>query len=201
MAFGGRRPGTGLRWTSNRSRGVKKLPEREFDSRAQRLPPTQFERDEKLIKFLSELLDTAFRLPGTNIRFGLDPIIGFIPGIGNAADALISAFLIWRSARYGLPRVVLARMVVNVAIDTIGGMVPVAGDIFSVFWRSNIMNYELLKKHAGSRQPVSTFPDWTFLILLFAGLFVAFGVALGALFLLAGAIIHLFETGAVPAHF
>ena len=167
---------------------MKQLPESEFDGRVHRLPPTQFERDEKLIKFLSELLDTAFRLPGTNIRFGLDPIIGFIPGLGNAADALISAFLIWRSARYGLPRVVLARMVANVIIDTLGGMVPLAGDVFSIFWKSNIMNYELLKKHAGSRVPVSTAPDWFFLVALLGGLFLVTGLAfVGLIYLLVAA--------------
>jgi hypothetical protein len=133
------------------------------------LPPdeTPFERDERFIRFVSQLMDTMFVIPGTNIRFGLDPIIGLLPGVGDSADAIISAFLISRSARYGVPKIILARMALNVLINTFGGALPIFGDAFSVWWKSNAMNYELLRKHANSRR-APTRRDWVFVIGLIA---------------------------------
>src|SRR5438094_4452288 len=113
---------------------------------------TAFERDERVLRFISQLMDTMFVIPGTNIRFGLDPIIGLLPGVGDAIDALISSFLISRAARYGVPKIVVLRMMFNVLINTVGGAIPVLGDAFSVWWKSNMMNYELLRKHASSRR-------------------------------------------------
>jgi len=144
-------------------------PIREIETEVLSPTPTAFERDEKFIRFVSQLMDTMFVIPGTNIRFGLDPIIGLIPGLGDSADAVISAYLIARSARYGVPKIILARMALNVLINTVGGALPVIGDAFSVWWKSNAMNYALLQKHAeGSRRAPSR-TDWFFMIGLIIG--------------------------------
>ena len=99
---------------------------------------------------LAKLLDRAFRIPGTNITFGLDPILGLIPGGGDVAGAVFSGWLIVLGSRMGLPRHILMRMVANVAIDTIGGSVPLLGDLFDVAWKSNTKNLALLEQFADS---------------------------------------------------
>ena len=99
---------------------------------------------------LAKLLDRAFRIPGTNITFGLDPILGLIPGGGDLAGAVFSGWLIMLGSRMGLPRHILMRMIANVAIDTVGGSIPIIGDLFDVAWKSNIRNLELLEQFANS---------------------------------------------------
>jgi hypothetical protein len=98
---------------------------------------------------LAKLLDRAVRVPGTNISFGLDALLGLIPGGGDLAGAAFSAWLIILGARMGLPSHVLARMVANVAVDTLGGTVPLIGDLFDVAWKSNTRNLALLEQFAG----------------------------------------------------
>ena len=134
--------------------------------------------DDPFIALVSKLLDSAFVIPGTKIRFGLDPLIGLIPGIGDTASALTSLLLIWKSAHYGLPRVVVARMALNVLINAGIGAIPGIGDAFSVFFRSNAMNYELFRKHAGTR--ASTKPDWFFVGLLLFVTVIAIGLVFAA---------------------
>jgi len=97
---------------------------------------------------VAKLLDRAFRVPGTNITFGLDPMLGLIPGGGDVAGAGFSGWLIMLAAQMQLPRHVIARMVANVAIDTIGGSVPIIGDLFDVAWKSNTRNLALLEQFA-----------------------------------------------------
>jgi hypothetical protein len=99
---------------------------------------------------LARLLDRAFRIPGTNITFGADAILGLIPGGGDIAGAVFSGWLILLGSRMGLPRHVLMRMVANVAIDTVGGSVPVLGDLFDVAWKSNTRNLKMLEQFANS---------------------------------------------------
>ena len=95
---------------------------------------------------IARMLDTAVRIPGTGIRFGLDSVLGLIPGMGDAAGALFSGYLILLGSRMGLPRPVITRMVANVAIDTIVGGIPVLGDLFDVAWKSNTRNLKLLEQ-------------------------------------------------------
>lgn len=99
---------------------------------------------------LAKLLDRAFRIPGTNITFGLDPILGLIPGGGDLAGAVFSSWLIMLGSRMGLPRHILIRMVANVAIDTVAGSIPLVGDLFDVAWKSNTRNLALLEQFANS---------------------------------------------------
>ena len=97
---------------------------------------------------LARLLDTAIRIPGTNIRLGLDAVLGLIPGAGDAVGALLSSYIILAAARQGAPRAVLLRMIGNVAIDSVIGAVPVLGDIFDIAFKSNARNAALLERVA-----------------------------------------------------
>lgn len=96
---------------------------------------------------LAKLMDGAVVIPGTEIRIGLDGIIGFIPGIGDAVSGVISSYLIWEARKLGAPKWLIARMVANAAIDTVIGAIPVAGDIFDVMFRANMKNMALLRRH------------------------------------------------------
>ena len=101
----------------------------------------------KRIRKIANLLDTAIGIPGTKIRFGLDPILGLIPGGGDLITAVISAYMIYLAARFGLERAEIFEMIKNVAVETAIGSVPVAGDIFDDYFKANIRNLEILEKH------------------------------------------------------
>jgi hypothetical protein len=94
---------------------------------------------------LATLLDTALLIPGTNIRFGLDALIGLVPGIGDAVTTAMSLFIVHEAHQLGAPGHVLARMLANVALDGVVGAVPIVGDAFDVVWRSNKRNMRLLR--------------------------------------------------------
>ena len=116
-------------------------------------PPVR--RDEAAsLRSLARLLDTAVGIPGTNIRFGLDSLIGLVPGLGDLAGAAMSGYIVLASARLGAPTPVLVRMVANVAIDAAVGTVPLLGDLFDVGWKANTKNAALLDRHLGD--PVAT---------------------------------------------
>jgi hypothetical protein len=99
------------------------------------------------LRSLSRLLDTAFRVPGTHYRFGLDPVIGLVPFIGDAVGALFSIYIIFQAARLGASKATLARMVGNVGVDTLIGEIPLLGDLFDFGFKSNIRNMDLLERH------------------------------------------------------
>lgn len=121
--------------------------------------PEVIEPDEKLprdlvaLRRFAHLMDEAFEIPGTRMRVGLDAIIGLIPGIGDVIGAVMSAWIIVGGVRHRVPVSVLARMVVNVAIDLIFGSVPLAGDVFDFLFEENVKNMRLLEKHRNRRQP------------------------------------------------
>lgn len=99
---------------------------------------------------IARLLDSAVGVPGTRIRFGLDALLGVVPGIGDLAGMVLSGYLVLLGARLGVSRAVLVRMLANVAIDTVGGTVPVIGDLFDVAWKSNMRNVTLLERAIGA---------------------------------------------------
>ena len=101
----------------------------------------------KNIAALSRLMDSQFRIPGTNIRFGLDSLIGLVPGAGDLSTFGVSSYLIWLMAKNGASGYVLARMVLNVLIDSIIGAIPLIGDIFDVAFKANMKNLRLLQEH------------------------------------------------------
>jgi hypothetical protein len=97
------------------------------------------------LRDLARVLDEAIRIPGTNIRIGLDAILGLIPGGGDVAGGLLSAIIMLQAARMGAPTAVLARMLGNVVIDTAIGSIPLLGDLFDFAWRANSKNVRLLE--------------------------------------------------------
>lgn len=87
-------------------------------------------------------------MPGTALRFGLDPVLGLVPGLGDAAGALLAAWIFVEAIRLGAPRATLARIASNIAIDALVGAVPVLGDVFDIVWKANLKNVALLEHHA-----------------------------------------------------
>lgn len=100
---------------------------------------------------VSRLLDDAFTLPGTRITIGWDAIIGLIPVAGDVIGALLSGYLILQGMSVGLPKSTVFRMLLNIAVELLLGMVPVLGDLFDVTWRANRKNYELIDGHIEHR--------------------------------------------------
>lgn len=99
------------------------------------------------LEALAKLMDSAFVIPGTNTRIGLDGLIGLIPGIGDVVSGLISSYLIWEARQLGVSKWVMARMVGNTMLDTAVGAIPFAGDVFDVMFRANMKNMALLRGH------------------------------------------------------
>jgi hypothetical protein len=102
------------------------------------------------LRALARLMDSAVAIPGTNIRLGLDSLIGLVPGLGDLAGAAMSGYIVLASARLGAPTPVLIRMVANIAVDGVVGSVPLVGDLFDVGWRANMRNTDLLERHLAS---------------------------------------------------
>jgi hypothetical protein len=109
-------------------------------------PPVE-RRLEPQLELLAYWMDTVFEVPGLGIRFGLDAIIGLIPGFGDLITSLISLYILAAARRYGAPRATLMRMAFNIGVDTVVGAVPLFGDAFDVFWKANKMNVALLRRH------------------------------------------------------
>lgn len=101
----------------------------------------------KWIESLTKLLDSKFKIPGTSITFGLDPILGVIPGVGDVVSFGISSLLVLSMIRHGASREVVIKMLMNLGLDTVTGTIPVLGGIFDVFYKANVRNYNLLKQH------------------------------------------------------
>jgi hypothetical protein len=129
--------------------------------------------DENL-DLLARVLDEWFRVPGTSIRFGLDGIIGLVPGVGDILGGLASTILIVAAWVRGVPYVTLARMVVNVGIEVLLGTIPLLGDAFDIAWKANRRNYALIVRHLEQTRQ-QTWRDWLYLALI--------GLVLLALFL------------------
>jgi hypothetical protein len=139
-----------------------------------------------LLRKVAQLLDSAFLVPGTTFRVGLDPILGLVPGLGDLVSPLFTIGILWQARELGIPRVVQMRMIFNVAIDTVLGIVPVVGDLFDFAWKANEMNLALLERH-GREEHRATAGDWLFvagmialLVLIATAPFVILGWLIGA---------------------
>ena len=97
---------------------------------------------------VADLLDSRFRIPGTNIRFGLDPILSLIPGVGDLASPAFAVALLAQAIYQGVPRVIMLRMLTNALLDAVIGAVPLVGAVGDLFYRANLRNLELLERHA-----------------------------------------------------
>lgn len=99
------------------------------------------------INGLAKLMDAQFRVPGTGFRFGLDGIIGLIPGAGDLSTFAVSGYMLWIMAQNGASGFVMARMVLNVLIDAVVGMIPFIGDLFDIAFKANMRNMRLMQEH------------------------------------------------------
>ncbi|MGH7465020.1 MAG: DUF4112 domain-containing protein, partial [Longimicrobiales bacterium] len=106
------------------------------------------------VRRLAWLLDDVIRIPGTNLRFGIDPLLGLLPGGGDLAGAVLSGYIILAAARLGAPSSVLIRMSGHVILDALAGTVPLFGDLFDAGWKANRRNVELLQRYIDTPQPV-----------------------------------------------
>jgi len=100
------------------------------------------------LRLLSHYLDDLVRIPGTNYRIGLDPLLGLLPVVGDAPTTVLSAYIVAEAAAFGVPRATLARMVSVLVVDAVVGSIPVVGDAFDAVWKANDRNVRLLERRA-----------------------------------------------------
>ncbi|HKP47682.1 MAG TPA: DUF4112 domain-containing protein [Pyrinomonadaceae bacterium] len=137
---------------------------------------------------LAWLMDDLIRIPGLNWRIGLDALVGLIPGFGDTATSLASLYILASAVRYRLPKITLLRMGLNIGIDYVVGSLPLVGDVFDAWWKSNQKNIALLRNRAtvsATEARSANFGDWLFvslIILLLIGL--AVGAAMLSVYLL-----------------
>jgi Domain of unknown function (DUF4112) len=136
---------------------------------------------DRTLQQLEFLLDEAFRVPGTRVRFGIDGIIGLVPGLGDVAAGLLSLIIPIAAWIRGVPYVALARMAVNIGIGVLVGSIPLFGDVFDIAWKANRRNYRLMRRHLGEPRK-HTWRDWGFLLLLAAGLGLVFAIPILVIF-------------------
>ena len=133
---------------------------------------------EESLERLSWIMDDLFRIPVIGWRVGLDAIVGLIPGLGDTATSLVSFYILASAVRYRVPKITLLRMGMNIGIDYVLGSLPLVGDVFDAWWKSNRMNVALLRKRA-TVSPLEArkgkASDW-----LFVGLIILTLIALAA---------------------
>ena len=133
--------------------------------------------DVETLRKLSNLLDNAFRIPGTSIGIGIDPLLGLIPGGGDFIGGLLSIYIVYSSARMGAPKETLMRMASNIVFDSLAGVFPVFGDLFDVAWKANVKNIELLETHLQSPTKSKRANRWFVYLVLAALVFLVIGIA------------------------
>ena len=129
------------------------------------------------LRRLEILLDEAFVIPGTGIRFGLDGIIGLVPGLGDILAGILSLIIPLAAWVRGVPYITLVRMLTNVSIGLLIGTIPILGDAFDIFWKANRRNYRLLTRSVAEPHR-HTWRDWAFLLFLGAGIALVFTIPL-----------------------
>ncbi|MEO8296104.1 MAG: DUF4112 domain-containing protein [Gemmatimonadota bacterium] len=135
------------------------------------------------IRRLAWLLDNSIPIPGTSVRIGLDPIVGLIPGLGDLAGAFFSGYIVVAAAKLGASRSTIFRMLWNVLIELVIGMVPVVGDLFDAGWKANAKNIALLERSL-ENNPLSTSRDRGFVVALGAAITLLLGSGLISAYLL-----------------
>jgi uncharacterized protein DUF4112 len=148
--------------------------------------PASLPKDLVALQRFAVLMDEQFAIPGIGTRIGLDALIGFVPGIGDAGGAVLSSWIIVGALRHRVPAVHVLRMVGNVALDTVVGTVPVLGDVFDIFFKENVDNVALILRHRdATRAPRGLAGIWlaaagiaAFLLALFLATLLAVGRAL-----------------------
>lgn len=166
----------------------------------ERLREDELQRIREMVEWLSRWMDTAFEVPLVGWRFGLDSLIGLVPGVGDAATSLVSLYILTLAGRAGMSRATLARMGLNVGIDFVLGSLPIVGDLFDVWWKSNQMNAALLAERLAAteaQQRRSRRGDLLFVGAMVVGLVALLAatatltvLAVGALWNAAGGLVH-----------
>ena len=152
--------------------GQRRPPVREVEWEV--LPPEEKRKRESiepLFKWLALFMDELIRVPGTKFKIGLDPLIGLLPGFGDTGSALVSAFALIQAARLGVPKILLARMSLNILINELIGIIPVVGDAFSFWFKSNKRNHQILKEYTSGPGRPARGSDWIFVIAVLVILF------------------------------
>jgi hypothetical protein len=149
------------------------------------------ERTRRRVATLAWLLDSAFPIPGTRFRIGLEPIVGLVPGIGDVLSGAVGGYIVLEALAAGVPRIVVARMAANVLLDMTVGAIPLLGDAFDFVYKSNTRNLRLFERYAVDPRQ-STQSSWAFFGLILGAIVL---VLVGALLLavwFVGALIHAF---------
>lgn len=105
------------------------------------------------MRTVAYVLDESIPIPGTDRSIGLDPLLGVVPGVGDAVSGAISLYIVLEAARLGVSYGTLLRMIANVAVDTVGGTVPYVGDVFDAVWKANVRNLELVLEDLTEDEP------------------------------------------------
>src|ERR1700726_1879067 len=130
------------------------------------------------LDYIAALLDDMWRIPGTKIRFGLDAVIGWVPGIGDAMAGIASCLIVFASWRRGAKPITLARMIANILLEMTLGAIPLVGDVFHIVWKANRRNYRLLMRE--KEQPgAHTRRDWIFLAIILVTVIVVVAIPVG----------------------
>ena len=164
-----------------------------YEGKRQILPPRKGGNaswlDDEHLDTLSHVLDDWFRIPGTSIRFGLEGIVGLIPGVGDVMHGVASSVIVLAAWLRGVPYVTLVRMLVNLLLDVGIGAIPFLGDVFDIAFKANRRNYALMTRHLAEPHR-HTGKDKVFLALIVVALFVLMAIPLLILWWLGGTLVH-----------
>lgn len=116
----------------------------EFNEKMEHLPKSVDRAAVKRIQLVASVLDEGIRVPGIGYRIGIDPLLGVLPGAGDVLSGGLSLYIVVEAARLGVSATTLLKMIANIAVDVVGGTVPVAGDLFDAVWKANKRNFELV---------------------------------------------------------
>ncbi len=147
------------------------------DSTQQHSGPNAHKKNiSQLAQVLAQFLDASLTIPGTTIKFGLDPLIGLIPGIGDLISNGIGSSLLFLATKAGVPRIVILRMSFNIVINMVIGAIPIIGDLFSIWFKSNLQNAQLLYRHSQTTTPVTTIIDWLYVSIIVIAMILLLGL-------------------------
>ena len=174
------------------ARGIPRIPIRPFENaRREQVSAGELRQIRATVGQISRWMDTAFEVPLVGWRFGLDAVIGLIPGLGDAATTVVSLYLLALAGRAGVPKITLARMGLNVAVDMVLGSLPLVGDVFDIWWKANQRNATLLDERiaqSGKDARRAKASDWIFVGAMLTGLAILFVALLSLAVLAVGAL-------------
>ncbi|MEO1349838.1 MAG: DUF4112 domain-containing protein [Cyanobacteria bacterium J06635_15] len=147
------------------------------------MPQSQLTPILKRLRAISTVMDNAVAIPGTGFKFGLDPIVGLLPGGGDLLSGVLSIYIVFEAMRLGLPTATLLRMTWNIVLEVIIGTVPILGDGFDLVWKANAKNVQLVEHHVRSPQTNQRANRWFALVLIVGLLGLVGAIALGSFWL------------------